>query len=50
MGEVYIGYDEKLDRKVALKSIRAEHRLDAEVKECRRGCESAGYWLQGAEK
>ena len=32
MGEVFIGYDEKLDRKVALKSIRAEHRLDAEAK------------------
>ncbi len=32
MGEVFVGYDEKLHRKVALKSIRAEHRLDAEAK------------------
>ena len=32
MGEVYIGYDEKLERKVALKTIRAEHRLDTESK------------------
>ena len=30
MGEVYFGYDEKLERRVALKSIRAEHRLNAE--------------------
>ncbi len=28
MGDVYVGYDEKLDRKVALKAISAEHRLD----------------------
>ncbi|HEX9188694.1 MAG TPA: serine/threonine-protein kinase, partial [Vicinamibacteria bacterium] len=32
MGEVYIGYDEKLERKVALKAIRSEHRLDQESK------------------
>src|SRR5512136_1841369 len=32
MGEVYVGFDEKLERKVALKAIRAEHRLDAESK------------------
>ncbi len=32
MGEVYAGYDEKLKRKVALKSIRDERRLDAEAK------------------
>ncbi|HSF17876.1 MAG TPA: serine/threonine-protein kinase [Vicinamibacteria bacterium] len=32
MGEVYVGHDEKLERKVALKAIRAEHRLDAESK------------------
>lgn len=30
MGEVYVGYDEKLERKVALKTIRTEHRLDQE--------------------
>ncbi len=29
MGEVYAGYDETLERRVALKVIRAEHRLDA---------------------
>ena len=32
MGEVYVGYDEKLNRKVVLKSIREEHRLIAEAK------------------
>jgi serine/threonine-protein kinase len=28
MGEVYIGLDERLQRRVALKAIRAEYRLD----------------------
>jgi serine/threonine-protein kinase len=32
MGDVYAGYDEKLGRRVALKAIRAEHRLDTEAK------------------
>jgi serine/threonine-protein kinase len=32
MGSIYIGYDEKLGRKVALKAIRGEHRLDPEAK------------------
>jgi tetratricopeptide (TPR) repeat protein len=32
MGQVYVGYDETLDRKVAIKSIRADHRLNAEAK------------------
>ena len=32
MGEVYIGYDEKLKRKVALKTIRKERRFDAKAK------------------
>jgi tetratricopeptide (TPR) repeat protein len=32
MGDVYAGFDEKLGRRVALKAIRAEHRLDAEAK------------------
>ena len=32
MGEVYLGVDETLRRKVALKSIRPEHRLDAATK------------------
>ena len=32
MGEIYVGYDEKLKRKVALKAIRDERRLDAETK------------------
>ncbi len=30
MGEVYVGFDETLQRRVALKAIRAEHRLAAE--------------------
>jgi tRNA A-37 threonylcarbamoyl transferase component Bud32/tetratricopeptide (TPR) repeat protein len=33
MGDVYVGYDEKLDRKVALKVLRAENRLDGEARE-----------------
>jgi serine/threonine-protein kinase len=32
MGDVYLGYDEKLDREVALKCIRAENRLNQETK------------------
>jgi tetratricopeptide (TPR) repeat protein/tRNA A-37 threonylcarbamoyl transferase component Bud32 len=32
MGDVYVAYDEKLNRKVVLKSIREEHRLNAEAK------------------
>ncbi len=32
MGTVYVGYDETLKRKVALKAIRDERRLDAETK------------------
>jgi serine/threonine-protein kinase len=32
MGEVYAGIDETLKRRVALKAIRAEHRLDPEAK------------------
>jgi tetratricopeptide (TPR) repeat protein/predicted Ser/Thr protein kinase len=32
MGDVYAGYDERLGRRVALKAIRAEHRLDAQAK------------------
>jgi len=32
MGEVYVGYDRILNRKVALKSIRREHRLNPEAK------------------
>jgi tetratricopeptide (TPR) repeat protein/tRNA A-37 threonylcarbamoyl transferase component Bud32 len=32
MGDVYAGFDEKLGRRVALKAIRAEHRLNAEAK------------------
>ncbi len=33
MGDVYAGYDEKLDRKVALKVLQTEQRLDAEARE-----------------
>jgi eukaryotic-like serine/threonine-protein kinase len=33
MGDVYAGYDEKLDRKVALKVLHADQRLDAEARE-----------------
>jgi hypothetical protein len=33
MGDVYVGYDEKLDRKVALKVLHADSRLDAESRE-----------------
>jgi len=33
MGDVYAGYDEKLDRKVALKVLHAEQRLDTEARE-----------------
>ena len=32
MGEVYVAFDEILERKVALKAIRAEHRLSPEAK------------------
>ena len=32
MGEVYAGFDETLQRRVAIKAIRAEHRLDAVAK------------------
>ena len=32
MGEVWVGLDERLKRKVAVKALRAEHRLDADVK------------------
>ena len=32
MGDVYVGYDETLERRVALKWIRPEHRLDGEAK------------------
>ena len=32
MGEVYAGFDETLKRRVAMKAIRAEHRLDAVAK------------------
>ncbi len=33
MGEVYAGYDESLDRRVALKALHAEDRLDGEARE-----------------
>ncbi len=33
MGEVYAGYDETLQRKVALKVLHSEHRLDDEARE-----------------
>ncbi len=33
MGEVYSGYDEKLERKVAIKVVNAHQRLDAEARE-----------------
>lgn len=33
MGEVYAGYDETLHRKVALKVLHADYRLDAEARE-----------------
>ena len=33
MGAVYAGYDEKLDRKVALKVLHADQRLDHEARE-----------------
>ncbi len=32
MGDVYLGFDKKLNRKVALKALRAEHRLRPEAK------------------
>ena len=32
MGKVYSGYDETLDRKVALKGLRTDHRINAETK------------------
>lgn len=32
MGEVYVGFDEKLERPVALKAIRLRHRLDEKSK------------------
>jgi eukaryotic-like serine/threonine-protein kinase len=32
MGEVYSGFDETLNRRVAMKAIRAEHRLRADLK------------------
>jgi len=32
MGDVYLGYDETLQRQVALKSIRARHRLSSDAK------------------
>ena len=32
MGEVYLGYDARLERRVAVKTIRAEHRFEPEMK------------------
>ncbi len=32
MGEVYVGYDETLERRVAIKTLRPEHRLELETK------------------
>lgn len=32
MGEVYLGYDARLDRRVAVKTIRSEHRFEPEMK------------------
>jgi serine/threonine protein kinase len=32
MGDVYAGFDERLGRRVALKAIRSEHRMNAEAK------------------
>lgn len=32
MGEVYLGFDARLDRRVAIKTIRAENRFDEEMK------------------
>jgi tetratricopeptide (TPR) repeat protein len=32
MGELYVGYDETLDRRVALKSIRADRRLNTQAR------------------
>jgi tetratricopeptide (TPR) repeat protein len=32
MGDVFIGFDEKLERRVALKALRVEYRLNAETK------------------
>src|SRR5215213_1656926 len=33
MGDVYAGYDEKLERKVAVKVLNADQRLDHEARE-----------------
>ena len=32
MGEVYVGFDQRLHRQVALKALRGAHRLDADTK------------------
>ncbi len=32
MGDIYVGFDERLERRVALKTLRDEHRPNAEVK------------------